>query len=176
MNAAAGFLLDVTVSADAARPLRRALQDAVVAVRVDRRATWRIVSVPDRSRWLGRWLDRPLASGRSFRGVIEPGLFPANVGAALPALFAAAAGAARIAVLHDPRELRVPESAPAARVARMPAYLHELAGFDFILAASADERDSLLEFWRWAGVASRAEVIVLSSGEIAPWLLALPAR
>lgn len=178
MKSDAPFLLDVTggASTPAASALLQAPGQSTIAVRVSRGGTWRRTTSPATRGWLGRLFDRSLVPGTALRAVIEPGLFSADVGRALPALFALAPGAPRIAWLHDLRVLRAPETTPAALVARLPAYLHELAAFDFVLAGSADERDALLEFWRWAGIGSRATTLVMPPDAVVSWLLALPAH
>lgn len=172
------FLLDVTAGASTpvASALLQAPGQSTIAVRASRGGTWRRTTSLATRGWLGRIFDRSLVPGMALRAVIEPGLFSAEVGRALPALFAAAADAPRIALLRDPRVLHAPETAAAAIIARMPAYLHELTAFDFVLAASTDERDALLEFWRWAGIGSRATTLVMPPNAIVSCLLALPAR
>jgi len=84
-------------------------------------------------------------------GVIVPEIFSPSVAAALPGLFGASAGP-RVALFHDAIALRMPELAPAATVARFPAYLRELLLFDGVAAVSEESRASLEQYWRWLGV------------------------
>lgn len=85
------------------------------------------------------------------RGLIVPELFSAGVGSQLPALLAQVNGP-RVAIFHDAIGLKFPELTPPATVARLPAYLRELAQFDGIAAVSQDSADCLGDFWRWAGI------------------------
>jgi glycosyltransferase involved in cell wall biosynthesis len=91
-------------------------------------------------------------------GLIVPELFSAATAAALPALFAKIHGP-KVAVFHDAIALKLPELAPVKTVARFPGYLQELLAFDGIAAVSADSRDTLLDYWRWLGVAHHPPVI-----------------
>src|SRR2546423_151105 len=50
------------------------------------------------------------------------------------------------------------------RVARYPSYLHELLRFDGIAANSETSRDTLREFWRWAGVSAAPPVEAITLG------------
>jgi len=107
---------------------------------------------------LRRWRRRPTSLGAPTpaapgapRGVIVPEIFSPSVAGALPGLFGASAGP-RVALFHDAIALRMPELAPAATVARFPAYLRELLLFDGVAAVSEDSRASLADYWRWLGV------------------------
>lgn len=110
---------------------------------------------------------RRLVGGRAHlptaSGLIVPELFSANVGAALPALFAQVRGP-RLAIFHDAIGLKFPELTPPATVARLPAYLRELAQFDGIAAVSEDSAASLRDFWRWAGLTTTPPVQAISIG------------
>jgi glycosyltransferase involved in cell wall biosynthesis len=97
------------------------------------------------------------------RGVLVPEVFSPGVAAALPSLSATTSGP-RVAVFHDAIALRFPELTPPKTVARFPAYLQELLGFDGIAAVSQDSRDALLDYWRWLGVAAAPPVIALPLG------------
>lgn len=59
----------------------------------------------------------------------------------------------RAAVFHDAIPLRFPEITWPRSVARHPAYLKMLAGFDRVWAVSEASRRDLLGWWRWQGVA-----------------------
>jgi glycosyltransferase involved in cell wall biosynthesis len=101
-------------------------------------------------------------------GVLVPEIFSPGVAAALPALFAASRGP-RVALFHDAIALRLPEMTPRGTVARFPAYLSELLQFDGIAAVSEDSRASLLDYWRWLGVAKSPPVCTIALGvEAAP--------
>lgn len=115
------------------------------------------------ARWRGRWrkfLDGrptlPLASG-----AVVPELFSPTVARALPRLPAAGP---RVALFHDAIALKFPELTPAKTVARYPAYLQELQMFDGIAAVSEDSRQTLLDYWRWLGVADHPPVVTLPLG------------
>lgn len=96
-------------------------------------------------------------------GLLVPEVFSAQTAAALPALFAAAAGP-RVAVFHDAIALKFPELTPPKTVARFPAYLVELLAFDGIAANSEDSRDTLRDYWRWLGVAHPPPVEAIPLG------------
>lgn len=96
-------------------------------------------------------------------GIVVPEVFSPSVAAALPALFAATRGP-RIAVFHDAIALKFPEFSPPKTVARFPAYLQELRQFDGIAAISDDSRDSLLDYWRWLGIANPPPVHTIPLG------------
>ncbi len=100
------------------------------------------------ARWLGRKAVLPEASG-----LICPELFSAKVGARLPELLARAAGP-RVAIFYDAIALKFPELTPAGTVARFPAYLRELLGFDGVAAISEDSAAALRDYWKWLGVAA----------------------
>lgn len=110
-------------------------------------------------RWLGRRPALPAATA----GFICPELFPARVGAQLPALFAATGGP-RVAVFHDAIALKQPELSPPATVARLPAYLRELLLFDGVAANSQDSADTLRDYWRWLGVAATPALAAIPLG------------
>lgn len=109
-------------------------------------------------RMLGRKTALPAANG-----LIVPELFSAKVGANLPRLLAQARGP-RVAIFHDAIGLKFPELTPPATVARLPAYLIELAQFDGIAAVSDDSAASLRDFWQWAGVRETPVVHTLPLG------------
>lgn len=96
-------------------------------------------------------------------GVVCPEIFTARTGRQLPALFGAVA-APRVAVFHDAIPLRLPDLTPPGTVGRFPVYLEELRQFDGIAAVSADSRESLLDYWRWAGWGDGPPVITLPLG------------
>jgi glycosyltransferase involved in cell wall biosynthesis len=95
--------------------------------------------------------------------LIEPEVFSAGVGRALPGLLARVSGP-RVAVFHDAIALKLPELSPLKTVTRFPVYLQELLGFDGVAAVSEDSRQSLVEYWQWLGVERPPPVIVLSLG------------
>ena len=115
-----------------------------------RGATW---PLPVRLRaGAGRLLGRKPRSLPDNSGVIVPEIFSPATAQALPELFAASRGP-RVALFHDAIALKFPELTPSGTVARFPAYLIELLGFDGIAAISEDSRASLLDYWQWLGVA-----------------------
>jgi glycosyltransferase involved in cell wall biosynthesis len=123
-----------------------------------RRAQW-----PLSARWRGRWRRATGRIGASaprgdYQGFLTAELFSAQVGANLPEIFP------RVAVFHDAIALRFPELTPAGTVARFPGYLRELLQFDGIAAVSEDSRASLVDYWRWLGVAHPPPVIALPLG------------
>lgn len=67
------------------------------------------------------------------------------------------------AIFHDAIPMRLPHVTWPRSVARHPAYLKLLAGFDRIWAVSEASRDELAGIWRWQGVAGPA-VGVLALG------------
>lgn len=109
-------------------------------------------------RLLGRRGELPAA-----HGLVMPELFSAKVAAELPALLARVRGP-RVAVFHDAIGLKFPELTPPATVARLPAYLRELAQFDGVAAVSEDSAASLRDFWRWAGIARTPPVCAIPNG------------
>lgn len=125
-----------------------------------RGAKWTVVEkITGRARRiLGRKTSLPAA-----RGLIVPELFSARVGAQLPALLAHVHGP-RVAVFHDAIGLKFPELTPPATVARLPAYLFELAQFDGVAAVSEDSTASLRDFWRWAGLGRTPPVQAIPLG------------
>ena len=68
------------------------------------------------------------------------------------------------AVYHDSIPLKHPHITWPQSVARHPAYLKMLAGFDRILAVSRASRQELLEFWHWQGIELPPPVSVLPLG------------
>lgn len=137
-------------------------------------ATLRDRSGASRSRG-ARWTLAQKLAGRARRllgrrpalppadALVVPELFSPKVAAQLPELFARVSGP-RIAVFHDAIGLKFPELTPPATVARLPAYLRELARFDGVAAVSADSAESLREFWRWAGVDTTPPVHTIPLG------------
>ncbi len=97
------------------------------------------------------------------RAVVFPEIFTTRTAGALPALFKQVA-APRVAVFHDAIPLRLPELSPPSTVGRFPAYLDELRAFDGIAAVSEDSRQSLLDYWAWAGADCHPPVIALPLG------------
>ncbi|HEY5228921.1 MAG TPA: glycosyltransferase [Opitutaceae bacterium] len=69
--------------------------------------------------------------------------------------------------------LQYPEFTPRSTVARFPSYLRELLLFDGIAAVSEASRSSLLDYWKWLGVAKVPEVAALTLG-IEPRVLPNP--
>lgn len=99
-----------------------------------------------------RSLNAQRSTLNSSFGLLVPEVFSASTAAVLPALLNAVAGP-RVAIFHDAIALKFPELTPTKTVARFPAYLRELLAFDGIAAVSEDSRDSLLDYWRWLGIA-----------------------
>lgn len=98
-------------------------------------------------------------------GVLVPEIFSPEVGRALPALFTTTRGP-HVAVFHDAIALKLPELSPASTVARFPAYLVELLRFEAVAAVSDDSRASLLDYWKWLGVAKTPHVRAIPLGVI----------
>lgn len=96
-------------------------------------------------------------------GLVCPELFSPRVAAHLPELFARVRGP-RVALFHDAIALRFPELTPPATVARMPAYLRELAHFDGIAAISEDSARTLRDFWDWLGLGNPPPVQAIPLG------------
>lgn len=173
-----------------ARSLRAALgQDVVTITHDPHRDTWRTLHAwelanlsadaaakkrgaqwPLRARLNGRL--RRLVRGRAAAtqphvpdnsGLLVPELFSPAVAAALPALFNVTRGP-RVALFHDAIALKFPELTPGKTVARFPAYLLELLAFDGIAAVSDDSRDTLLDYWRWAGAKNAPPVRTIPLG------------
>lgn len=135
------------------------LEDATGAGSAHRSAQW-----PLGVRLAGytRRLFRSPATCPEARGLVVPEIFSAKVARAYPRLFPRIRGP-RVAVFHDAVALRLPEHTPVKTVARFPAYLQELLAFDGVAAVSEDSRQSLVEFWRWAGVPRIPETIVITN-------------
>lgn len=96
-------------------------------------------------------------------GFFTPEIFTQRTAHALPRLFKRITGP-KIALFHDAISLRLPAMAPANAVARFPTYLAELHDFDGVVALSADSRQSLLDYWEWAGWDNPPEVRVIPAG------------
>jgi len=105
----------------------------------------------------------PASTFGGARGILVPEIFSPEVAAALPALFAAVPGP-RAALFFDATPLKYPEFTPAKTVARYPGYMRELLMFDGIAAISEDARETLIEYWRWLGVARTPPVVAISLG------------
>jgi glycosyltransferase involved in cell wall biosynthesis len=103
------------------------------------------------------------AASKGPQGVLVPEIFSAEVGGALPRLFAAANGP-RVALFHDAIALQFPEFAARSTSARFPAYMTELLLFDGVAAVSEASRSSLLDYWKWLGASRTPEVIALPLG------------
>ena len=97
------------------------------------------------------------------QALVCPELFSARAAAHLPELFSHVSGP-RVAVFHDAIGLKFPELTPPATVARLPAYLRELAQFDGVAAVSEDSAASLRDFWRWAELGSTPPVVAIPLG------------
>ena len=68
------------------------------------------------------------------------------------------------AMFHDAIPIRFPHSTWPQSVQRHPEYMKLLAGFERTWAISEDTRRDFLGFWRWQGVAIRAQVEVIGLG------------
>ena len=97
------------------------------------------------------------------RALVCPEIFTARTGEKLPALFRAVR-APSIALFHDAIPLRLPEHSPRSTVGRFPRYLDELRGFAGVAAVSEDSRQSLLDYWQWAGWTAHPPVLTLPLG------------
>lgn len=151
------------------RPLETWEQDNLAAPTAEKKrgARWPLEArMRARAR---RWLGHHSAASRETKslprheGVLVPEVFSAEVAAALPRLFSTSKGP-RVAVFHDAIALKFPELTPPKTVARFPFYLRELLAFDGIAANSEDSRDSLLEYWRWAGFTDAPPVAAIPLG------------
>jgi len=76
----------------------------------------------------------------------------------------AARSCRRAAVFHDAIPLQWPRITWPQSVARHPAYLKLLAGFDRVWAVSAASRADLLGYWRWLGLEPVPPVATLALG------------
>jgi len=126
-----------------------------------RKASWAA-----RDKLLGTLANRlrlpqpPLPAGSS---LIVPELYGPAVSAALPSLLARVNGP-RVALFHDAIALKLPPLSAPATVSLFPSYLHGLARFDGIAAISADSRETLLDYWRWAGCENTPPVVAMPLG------------
>jgi glycosyltransferase involved in cell wall biosynthesis len=68
------------------------------------------------------------------------------------------------AMFHDAIPLRWPHITWPQSVQRHPEYMKLLAGFDRVFAISEASRRDLAGFWRWQGVAVRAQVDLVELG------------
>lgn len=68
------------------------------------------------------------------------------------------------AIFHDAIPLKHPHITWPQSVARHPAYLKLLAGFDHVWAVSQASREELLGFWRWQHVERTPPVEVIALG------------
>lgn len=157
------------------RPLEPWEQANLTANSVDskRSSQWPLeVKLRGRARrWLGAGSSADSATSLpASAGVLVPEVFSGSVAAALPVLFAATPGP-RVAIFHDAIALKFPEITPQKTVARFPSYLCELLTFDGIAANSEDSRDSLIDYWKWLGVADPPPVCAIPLGVDRP-----PAR
>ena len=116
--------------------------------------------------WLsrrGRTETVPLDLPQRASALLFPEIFTARTGENLAALFRAVR-APKVAVFHDAIPLRLPEFSPPGTVGRFPRYLDELRQFDGVAAVSEDSRQSLLDYWQWAGWSDHPPVIALPLG------------
>ncbi len=129
-----------------------------------RGASWPL-SAQLRGAWQRQFGSKAPVQGLSndVTGVVFPEVFTTKTAAQLPILFRAI-DAPKVAIFHDAIALRLPELTPPGTVARFPAYLEELRQFDGIAAVSEDSRQSLLDYWAWAGWRPGPEVITLPLG------------
>ncbi len=110
-----------------------------------------------RGRWR-RWTGATPILPAETAGFLTAEIFSPAVGAQLPAAIP------RVAIFHDAIALRYPELSPAGTVTRFPAYLTELLRFDGVAAVSADSRDALVDYWRWAGATRKPPVVAIPLG------------
>ena len=119
---------------------------------------------------LRAWIDRNLHTSstsvslpKNTSGFLTTEIFTARTGQNLPDLFERLTGP-KVAMFHDAISLRMPHLAPKGTVGRFPNYLSELRKFDGIVAVSEDSRQSLIDYWKWAGWNPVPDVIVSSHG------------
>jgi len=117
-------------------------------------------------RWRGGELPREQRLPAGAIGAVLPEIFSPAVGAALPALRAAAGPI--VAIFHDAIALQLPELSPPRTVARFPTYLQELLQCDGIAATSRATRESLLAYWQWLGVDRMPPVEAIPLGVVTP--------
>lgn len=111
------------------------------------------------------WRDarsRPVALAAS-DWLLTPELFSAEERPGFSA-FLAAKPCRLAAIFHDAIPLKHPHITWPQSVARHPAYLKMLAGFDRILAVSEASRRELAGFWRWQGLESPPPIDLLPLG------------
>lgn len=116
---------------------------------------------------LSHALGFPGHSLGSAGGLVVPEIFSPAVARAMPLLLGRVKGP-RVALFHDAIALKLPELTPSKTVARFPAYLDDLLGFDGVAAVSEDSRDTLIDYWRWAGVPKAPAVVCIPLGIDAP--------
>lgn len=68
------------------------------------------------------------------------------------------------AIFHDAIPLKFPHTTWPQSVARHPAYLKMLAGFDQVLAVSEASKQELLGYWAWLGLEQPPPVEVINLG------------
>jgi glycosyltransferase involved in cell wall biosynthesis len=138
--------------------------DRPAAAAKKRGASW-----PLQAQFRGWWQHRTRTNPRvadfpsPVSGIVFPEVFTVRTARALPGLFSALT-VPKVALFHDAIALRLPELSPPNTVARFPSYLEELRQFDGIAAVSEDSRQSLLDYWKWAGWKENPEVITLPLG------------
>lgn len=115
---------------------------------------------------LERFLRRPRTEQllpANASGFFTAEIFTRRTGQNLPELFRHL-DCPKAALFHDAISLRRPDLAPPSSVGRFPTYLAELLDFDGIMAVSEDSRQSLVNYWEWAGWKNRPEVGILPVG------------
>lgn len=68
------------------------------------------------------------------------------------------------AIFHDAIPLKFPHITWPRSVARHPAYLKMLAGFDLVLAVSEASKQELTGYWTWLGLAQTPPIEVIALG------------
>ncbi|MDA8527767.1 glycosyltransferase family 4 protein [Opitutaceae bacterium] len=116
------------------------------------------------------WISRPFVSSHAGQklpaapsGFLTAEIFTPSTGKNLPQIFERIKGP-KVAIFHDAISMRMPHLAPSGTVGRFPRYLSELRQFDGIVAVSEDSRQSLIDYWRWAGWPNTPPVIVSGLG------------
>lgn len=116
------------------------------------------------------WISRQFDSSQSRQnlsaassGFLTAEIFTARTGQNLPQILKEVTGP-KVAIFHDAISMRMPQLAPGGTVGRFPRYLSELRQFDGIVAVSEDSRQSLLDYWQWAGWSNTPPVIVAGLG------------
>ena len=102
-----------------------------------------------RSKWARRFSKKPEALSE-VDGLIVPELFGLREAVAFSDLFKLIKGP-KVAVFYDAFPLKLINEHPSRVTQMFPEYLHHLTRFDGIAAISEYSRDTLVDYWKWAG-------------------------